>query len=95
MASISKKVLAKIRKRNKIKHTEKRMIINLKHKNNYKYCKRTVIRALNSGVATLNHLYKYRSVVDRLRQKGLIHKNAASRLKSRMHLKFNQYISKK
>ena len=92
MCSMSKKLLVRIRKKNKIKKTLERTARNKQRINNYKYHRRQIIKSLQQGTAIMSQLYQYRSIIDKLQSKCIIHKNTASRLKSSMHLRFNAML---
>ena len=95
MCSMSKKKLVRLRKNNKIKKTLERTLRNRQYKNNYKYHRRQIMKSLHNGTAVVSQLYQYRSIVDKLSSKRIIHRNTASRLKSNMHLQFNAFLKQK
>ncbi len=80
----------------RVRQNEKRRLINRSHKSKVRtYIKR--LRAAldsNKGEDVQNLLPEAMSVIDKSVQKGVMHKNAAARYKSRLTVRANQTATK-
>ena len=80
----------------RVRQSEKRRVINRGHKSKVRTYIKKLRAALDSGKSedVQNVLPEVMSVIDRSVQKGVMHKNAAARYKSRLTVRANQTATK-
>jgi small subunit ribosomal protein S20 len=80
----------------RVRQSEKRRTINRSHKTKVRTYIKKLRAALDSGKSDVvqNVLPEAISVIDKSVQKGVLHKNAAARYKSRLTVRANQVAAK-
>jgi small subunit ribosomal protein S20 len=80
----------------RVRQSEKRRVINRGHKSKVRTYIKKLRTALDSGKSedVQNVLPEVMSVIDKSVQKGVLHKNAAARYKSRLTVRANQTATK-